>query len=135
MMNRDILKDQIEQIGRAIGKASNIFFDLKKDGNVLLGIEEAKQELQSAIDLDIEALVKMSDEELSQYFSESLYTEDQLESLAKFIYEIAEHMGSSLPYFQTALSLIQIAGIKSQTYSMERAEWEEKIKKEMDRMG
>jgi len=132
MQQRDILKDQIEQLGQAIGKAISHFFGLKNEGEILQGIEAANEVLQNELDLNVEELVNLPTEKLNKYFTENKYTGAQIEQLAKYLFEVGEYERSNkqieaLQFYKAALELLQVAGSKSKVFSLERSQQEDKI--------
>jgi len=132
MQQRDLLKDQIEQLGKVLAKLLADFFALKSKGNVSLGIEQTNDQFISKVDIDIEAMAGMSEKELNDYLDSRLLTVPHLELLAKYLYEVGlEKKRSSghangLRYFNAAKALLDYADRTSATFSFERKGfWEE----------
>ncbi len=84
MLQRDIIKDQIEQLGRVLAKVMGKFFGFKDAGNVQEGITVSKEELIAELDFDVEAVVKLTDEELRQFLVDRLYSAGQIDVALDF---------------------------------------------------
>ena len=126
MLQRDIIKDQIEQLGRVLAKVMGKFFGFKDAGNVQEGITVSKEELIAELDFDVEAVVKLTDEELRQFLVDRLYSAGQIDVFGDYFFEIAmsdlnDNPKRALPYFEKSLDFYQIAGRCTDVYSLERA--------------
>ncbi|MGK0314471.1 MAG: hypothetical protein ACI86M_000685, partial [Saprospiraceae bacterium] len=88
MQQRDIIKDEIEQLGRALGKLINNFFGLKTVGNVTEAIQITNTELISELDIDIEKMVQFEANELEEYIDSNNLTDIHLDQLASYLFEI-----------------------------------------------
>ncbi len=126
MVQRDIIKDQIEHLGRVLAKVMGKFFGFKEAGKINEGIQISKEELISELDFDVEAVVKLSDEELRQYLMDRLYSAANIEIFGDYFFEIAQSKldlrpDKALLYFEKCLDFYQIAGRCTDVYSMERA--------------
>ncbi len=82
MEQRDLLKDQIEQLRKVLAKVLSDFAGLKSKGNVALGIEVSNECLQSEIDIDIEKLINLTKQELKEYLKARKLTAEHLEILS-----------------------------------------------------
>jgi len=87
MQHRDLLKDQIEQLGKALAKIMADFLGQKTQGEALRGIEAANKQLQSQLDLDIDKLSVLTKGELKTHLTKKHFTAPQLELLAEFFKE------------------------------------------------
>ena len=56
MEQRDLLKDQIEQLGKVLAKILPDFLGLKSEGQISQGIEITNHRLRSELDIEIEEL-------------------------------------------------------------------------------
>ncbi len=88
MQQRDIIKDEIEQMGRALGKVLAEFFALKNKGATSLAIEVTNRDLQSEIDLDINKLAQLNAEEMEAYVNSKILTDHHLDQLANYVFEL-----------------------------------------------
>ncbi len=133
MEQRDILLEQIEQVGRVLGKILAAFLDLKAKGDITLAIQTTNQQLKSELDIDISELINFTEKELENYTEEKQLTDNHLDELAKYLYELGEiKQANSNPqdakkYFETAKKLLETAGKISKTYTFERATFKQKI--------
>lgn len=87
MQHRDLIKDQIEQLGQALAKILGDFLGQKSQGEALRGIEAANKLLQSQLDIDIEKLSVLTKGELKAHLAKEHFTAPQLELLAEFFKE------------------------------------------------
>lgn len=87
MQHRDLIKDQIEQLGQALAKILGDFLGQKSQGEALRGIEAANKLLQSQLDIDIEKLSVLTKGELKAHLAKKHFTAPQLELLAEFFKE------------------------------------------------
>jgi len=126
MVQRDIIKDQLEQLGRVLAKVMGKFFGFKDAGNVQEGIKVSKEELIAELDFDVEAVVELGDEELREYLMAKLYSAKNIELFGDYFFEIAQselerNPGRALKFFEKSLDFYQISGRCTDVYSMERA--------------
>ncbi len=135
MIQRDLLQQQIEQLGRAIGKIITGFLGLKSQGKVALGFEIANEQFNKELDLDIDKLLGMDKVVLSDYLKERQFTDVHLVQIADYVEVLGEHQSDNAGKtnaFNTSLNLLAIANDKSEVYDMNRQlkikEIEEKIK-------
>ncbi len=136
MERRDILKDEIERLGRALGKIIAEFFNQKKEGKVALGIETTNQQLVTQLDLDIDKLVNLENSDLGPYLSEKKFTHDHIELLVDYIIAMADHAHNLNPHraitlYERALELYVLATRQSKIYPFERSIKEEQVRKKL----
>lgn len=131
MEHRDLIKEQIEQIGRVLGRLLADFFSMKTEGDLDLAIEETNAQLKSELDLDIDQLIHFSSEDLAKYILERKFRDTDIEKLANYFYEIGQFRKSnaqpSAPYFKTAQALLAINDSFSKTITFERIALLQKI--------
>ena len=133
MEQRDLIKDQIEQLGKVLGKILSDFLGLKAQGKVAQGIEISNENLKSELDLDIEIILSLNGQELSEYLKDKKLTSEHIEKLIDFIAEIGEHTmltdkNQAIRIFKKILEMYKIVNAISNAYSFERIHKEEKIK-------
>lgn len=56
MQQRDLLKDQIEQLGRTLGKVIAEFLGLKNQGDTTFALEQVIQNLKTALNFELDHL-------------------------------------------------------------------------------
>jgi len=133
MQQRDILLDQIEQFSRALAKIMFGFLDLKAKGDITLAIQVTNQQLKSELDIDIDALINFTPEELENYANEMQLTDNHVDELAKYIYELGEieqeknNWQDARKYFEAAKRLAEVAAKISKTFTFERAALKQQI--------
>jgi hypothetical protein len=136
MEYRDFLMDQIQQMGKVLAKIFSSFFGLKSEGKVAKGIEVSNQQLKTELDIDVENLINLSVDDLKKKINELKLTPSHIESLTKYISEIGIYhknsdQNKSKKYFETAISLLDIADEISNTVSLRRMEMKDEIVKSM----
>lgn len=139
MERRDLLKDQIEQFGPALGSIIANFFQLKAKGKTAQGIEVANKQLNSQLDLDITFILMGELDELQAYFKKRKVTAQHIEDLVDFIVAIAESKMDHAPdhaieIFERALALYAMATRSSKIYPFARIEKEQHIHSQLKRL-
>ena len=124
MLQRDLLKDQIEQLGRVLGKIVARLLTLQRTGDLHPGLDEAKQEAEELTGLDIDALLGKDITALEAYAAAHNLTAAHLEKLAEFLAGLAQHAPAAeqSAYLSTALKLLEVADSRSGDYSLTREE-------------
>lgn len=125
MEKRDLIKDQIEQFGRVLGKILADFLGLKSSGLVEQGIEVASEQLKSNFDIDIDELITLPIKELKRYLAERKISTGHVEILGKYLLEIGESKISNDKkkanlYLTRSLELLDLEDELSNTISFER---------------
>lgn len=132
MEQRDLIKSQIEQLGRVLGKIFADFLGLKSSGQIEQGIEMTNEQLKSELDIDIDILVGLSKDELKKYLIERKMTIGHFETLAEYIKEIGESnvaydKNKAKIYLIKSLELLDLEDEMSKTISFERLNLKSKI--------
>ncbi|HCX20757.1 MAG: hypothetical protein CMB80_24450 [Flammeovirgaceae bacterium] len=125
MERRDLIQDEIERLGRVLGKILATFLGLKSQGKVQEGIEEAEQQLQSYLDLDVPKLLQLEGRDLVDYLQSLRLTADHLEDLSAYLLEsardqLADCDTEAVLRVRKAMELLDIADELSKTASLER---------------
>lgn len=123
MIQRDIIQQQIEQLGRALGKIITGFLGLKSQGKVGLGFEIANEQFNQALDLDIDKLLGMDKGVLTDYLKDKPFTSTHLVEIAEYVDILGEHQSDNAAKanaFGTALNLMELANEKSDVFDMNR---------------
>jgi hypothetical protein len=135
MQQRDIIKEEIEQLGRAIGKLIANFIGLKTIGSISEAIQITNTKLRSDLDLDIARLARLEANELEEYIDSNNLTDIHLDQLASYIFEIGMHEkavdGNSEKWFEASMRLLEVVGRKSDTITLARIDLIGKIEKEL----
>lgn len=140
MERRDLLKDQIEQFGRALGSIIANFFQLKSKGKTAEGIEITNEQFKTQLDLDIDYILKAEVNELEVYFKERKVSGENIETLVDYITAIADRQqGSSttdaIYTYERALALYAMATRLSKIYPMARVAKEQYIHEQLRRLS
>ena len=137
MEQRDVIKDQIEQLGRVLGKIIANFMGLKTQGNTNEAIQITNKELQSELDLDIDKLIQLELRDITEYIELKRLTDIHLEQLSNYLIEIGMYKKtcydseSSVKYFMAAKRLLELADKKSSTITFDRISLRRKIENEL----
>lgn len=138
MERRDILKEQIEQLGRVLGKIIANFIGLKTQGNVLEEpVQATNQALQSELNLDVDNVLQLEDAALAQYLDALNFNEQHLDQLAHYLYEAGKHYqtagnrSAALSYFQAAGRLLLLLEERSSTITFARIALKQHITREL----
>ena len=132
MQKRDLIKDQIEQLGRVLGKALATLLELKPSGKVEEGIGITSKQLKSELDIDLEKIVALSKGELEQYLRSRNIAAGHFEILARYFNEIGKEKlstdeSTARTYLMKALELLDLEDTASQNFSFDRLNLKTKI--------
>ena len=127
MIQRDFIKRQLEELGRAIAKVISDMQKLKVAGNVNDGIRLAQETLKSTFDLDMENLQSLPIDK----FTETLITEKNLSIvhlnyLGNLLCATAEMFdqkkdtAKAKKLYQKALAIFHYVDHNERTFSVER---------------
>lgn len=133
MEQRDLLKDQIEQLGIVLAKILADFIGLKSNNNVALEIEILNERLQSDLGIDIEKLITLKKTELAEYVKNLNLTETHLDTLSEYLKEVGIakneiNKNEGQLYLEKALELLDITDDTSKTFSFDRMNKKSEIK-------
>lgn len=138
MERRDILKEQIEQLGRVLGKITANFIGLKTQGSVQEEpVQATNQALQTELNLDIDNVLQLEDAALAQYLDALKFNEQHLDQLAHYLYEagkhhqVAENHETAQSYFQAAGRLLLLLEEQSSTITFARIALKQNITREL----
>ena len=132
MERRDIIKDQIEQLGKVLALMLANFLGWKSKGLIDQGIETSNKQLKSELDIDIEELLSNTKDELEEYFSGRKMTGEHLELLADYLYEVGESKIDfdkrfAENHFIKSIDLLEFADEVANTVSLDRLNKKTKI--------
>ncbi len=89
METRDYLMRQFNELGKVLGKLLADLFEPDNNAPASQTIEHINQELITALDVDIEAIISQPSKELIPWFENELEaTFSNFEDLAEFLYQI-----------------------------------------------
>ena len=133
MERRDLIKDQIEQLGKVLGTIIAGFFGLKSQGKVEQGIEITNEKFKEEMDIDINKILRIEYSDLSIYLSNLKLSPEQFEKLIDYIIEIGEYTLNTdkkkgINILERVLEMYTILDVKSNTYSFTRIKKEKRIK-------
>jgi len=125
MEHRDLIKDQIEQLGKVLGKILSDFLGLKTIGQVSQGIEIANKQLKSRLDIDIDKLLSIDNNMFKEYFEKRMMPPEHLEILSKYLKEVGEtkittNINDAKVYLNKSLELLVLIDDITKTMSFER---------------
>ncbi len=127
MEQRDYLKDQVEEMGRVLGKVLADFLGLKNTGKVTEGIKLANQAFKSQLDIEPNLLLSLTKEELKQYCLARKLNATHLDHLSNYLQEVGEFNRNTdneygMKCLTTALLLLTLSDELSNSLSFERIE-------------
>ncbi len=125
MAFRDLLVEQAEQLGKALGKVYTDLLRLKSTGKIALDIEVFNQQLESEIGIDVNQILSSDKGALKQYFDERRFAPQHLEILSAYLKETGESIMNTQPNkakacLTKALELLEIVDENTQTFSLVR---------------
>ena len=125
MEQRDLLKDQIEQLGKVLANILSDLLGLKSKGQTSQGIEATNQRLQGELDIDIEKITTLIKKELKDYLKNRHLRAEHLEILSECLKEIGkgkieENKKDAKMKLEKAIELLDIADEISKTMSFDR---------------
>jgi hypothetical protein len=133
MEKRDLIKDELERIGKAIGQLLANFLALKANGNIALAIENTNKQFKEELDIDVELMLTLQQQVFAEYLESKKLTPQHIEILIDYFFET----GSSLKEFNPKranillnkyLEMSELLDKNSKTYSFERKGKEDKIR-------
>lgn len=125
MEQRDLLKDQIEQLGKILANILSNLLGLKSEGQASQGIEITNQRLQGELDIKIEKITTLTKKELKDYLKNRHLKAEHLEILSECIKEIGKgeiekNIKDAKMKLEKSIELLDIADEISKTMSFER---------------
>jgi hypothetical protein len=133
MERRDFLLDQIEQLGKVLGKILEGFFNQKEPDKINEAAKTAEVQLKEQLDIDVKRMLSATESELANYVHQRKLKAEHLDVLANYFNTIAVN-SSSLIHYQTALSLLNIADNIAKTTTFERIAFVEKLKESINNL-
>lgn len=134
MYSRDYFKKQIDELGRVLTSLLSDLFKLKNAGNTSAGIEATNEVLQNELAIDLPQLLSIPDDTFIEELKKKQITDDNLNRLAEILLVLAEDVNerdtdSKVLLYKKCLLLLEHVQQSDSTYSMERHEKIERVKK------
>lgn len=123
MQQRDILKDQIENLGKVLGKLTSKFLNLDPTEDIESHIEVTNEQLKSELDIDLDKILYFTENELKDFVEKRNLTVDHLEQLSEYLIKIGlskNNKDIANLYFIKAIELLECANDVSQMISFDR---------------
>jgi hypothetical protein len=139
MQQRDIIKDEIERLGRVLGKVITLIAGSPGGNrNLELRLKEVEDRLRNDLGLEPDDLLELSREDLILQLDQLYLQPNHLYQLGDFLVTWAyeeKRSSTKAALYQRALLLYDLAGERSGVYSMQRAEHEKLIREELVKMS
>lgn len=130
MEQRDLLKDQIEQLGRVLGKILADFLGLKTDASVAESIKICNEQLHKEGNIDVPLLLSLNKEESRNFIIEHHLTPEHIELFVQYLKAIAEKQPQHAEKILIkALQLLEITDEDSKAFSWNRSLQKKEIEK------
>ncbi|HKK59601.1 MAG TPA: hypothetical protein VJ937_08995 [Salinivirga sp.] len=134
MEQRDYLKDQIDQMGKALAKILSDLMGLKTKNEPQSALVETNQQLKTQVDLDLDKLMRVTADERQAFLDRESFNAANLETLAEILKEmgtnaVAKDANYVTEYFKVALELLNLADQKSEAISLERIQKKQTLEK------
>ncbi len=134
MEQRDLLRDEIEQISKVIAQIVANLLGLKSKGSIMQGIEITNEQLKTELNIDIEALLQLDKTALQAYLAEQNITYHHYEALASYLKEaglskMTHQPTKAITYLSKSLELLILVDEISSSISFERSNEQSAIAK------
>jgi hypothetical protein len=133
MYRRDYLKKQIDELGRVLNALLSDLLKLKNSGNTSGGVEATNEVLQNELAIDLSQLLSIPDDTFIDELKKKQITDDNLNRLAEILLILADDANEQDAQkdllYKKSLLLLEHVQRSDSTYSMERHEKIERIKK------
>lgn len=134
MEQRDLIKEQIDQLGKVLGIILADFLGLKRDLGGAKGIEITNTRFQAELDLDIEHLLSLEKGELEHFLEEHKIATDHLDVLSEYLMGageglIDEDSEKAAVYLTKSLEVMDILDTTTRSLSFQRVERRSRVKK------
>lgn len=123
--------DQIEQMGKVIAALLSGFLDLKSQGKISLAIEVTRRQMKEELDIDVELMMRLSEQELKSYFEERKLMQYHLDKLATYFLEVGESLiedqREAKKYPMKANQLLDLSADFTKTLSLDQMNTKQRI--------
>lgn len=123
MQQRDLLKEQIEELSKVLAQILANFLGLASSSTINQAILISNKSLTDKAGIDIETLIYYNKTRLKTELSQLNFTDTHFELLADYLTTVGKSSSNKTlanQYFQTALALLDITDELSATMSFER---------------
>jgi len=125
MERRDLLKDQIEQLGKVLAKILSDLIGFKAKGQVIEGIQITTQQLRESLDIDLEKLSGLNKEELKDYMQKRQLISVHFEVLSEYLEELGRaemdiNKEKAIRWLEKSVELLDLSDEISKTASFEQ---------------
>lgn len=136
MEKRDYLMHQIEQMGKVLAQVVATFLRLKSKGKVEEGIHTSNEQLQTELDIDMESLAGLDKTALKDFFADRKFTSAHLKTFSNYMEEVGKSIVVQQPergirFLKMAIQILELADEMTGTFSFERMQRIENLKKEL----
>lgn len=135
MEQRDLIKDEIEKIGKMLLGIFSRVLGKSFEGDISIRLEVATQQLQEELDIDITKLVALEGSELKNHLEKRKINDStHFEKLVEYLEIVAKNKKaidkeSAEGYLICALDLLDLADSLSQKMTMKRMKKKAEIEK------
>ncbi|OAV44038.1 hypothetical protein [Lewinella sp. 4G2] len=121
MVQRDIIQEQIEQLGRVLGKILADFLKLRTNADPVQAISITQEELREQVGFDFPHFTTLDGAAALAYVTQLELTGEHLDHLAKFAVQVAEAQPlGRKENLRSALRLLDLAALRSETVTFDR---------------
>lgn len=128
MVKRDLILDQIEQMGAFLRKLLDKFSNSNSLEDGTNASDSVINELNVEIGFDLKLFLTFSEEDAKNYLSNYNFTEDHLEALSKLLVKMSIDATNKKEFLLKALFILDFSDGISNTFSFERNNTKNKIK-------
>lgn len=134
MEKRDLIKEQVEQLGKVLAKMLSDFLGLKTDIDVASTVKVTTERFEEKAGLDFESLLGASKEEVAAYLSDHNFPLEHLDILASYCTEAAEALSikredAAVQYAQLGHNILEHITHTSKTTSFHHIDLMDRLSK------
>ncbi len=137
MQQRDLIKDQIDQLGKVFGKGIARILGLDNNDDIVSVLEEVEKELNKELNIDLKEWLNLDQAAYEHALKDRLNNHEQpLELLGNLLFEMGKSCGPEgllrMQYLEKALWTYTYLHQQSATFSMSRLAIINAIRKEIN---
>ena len=122
MTQRDLIKDQVEQLGRVLGKITALLLDLDTSGDIEHSILEIENQFNENTGLDLKRTVLLPQNEFETLLETKFQgDENAIDRLANMLWQVGR-LKKDRYYLLKAVVALKFIHKSSPIYSMDRAQ-------------
>lgn len=122
MEKRDLIQDQIEQLGFFLRKLLADFIKSKSVGSEIVSIDLISKQLKNELDFDLEFFISLTNEEMKKYVLKYNFSSQHLDSLSNLLVEMSTLEFNSKvinqQYLTKAIELLDLSDQMSNSISL-----------------